>query len=319
DDHDVIHDNNSPDLTLSTSLNELDFATLNIDGQSTKVEAPPDIIVVEGDDDFIDDEDDISHDLADSDDEVLVNVDDDDKAATVVYSSVGYRKATRGDRGDDRDGGRKGVHKETRNLGLKKSMNEYGPLKIRFERNNASSQAQCCMMERSEIHEYPSLILTFYNTYTYDGVWAQDEAQIQYEMLRLRDLGANTPSGVPYTKEQILALVRKGKQRGHIPRINETLASRDKKIDEAKDEAKHKLAEDGSQGYSDSNKVKSTCSPLEPDPLDIVSLAASSSAISSSESGVASLSCTSSSKISSSKSRECSRLDVFCIQSCESK
>nr|GEU41684.1 hypothetical protein [Tanacetum cinerariifolium] len=37
------------------------------------------------------------------------------------------------------------------------------------------------------------------------------------EMLRLRDLGANTPSGVPYTEEQILALVRKGKQRGHIP------------------------------------------------------------------------------------------------------
>ncbi|GJV59518.1 hypothetical protein Tco_1465618 [Tanacetum coccineum] len=35
DDHDVIHDNNSSDLTLSTSLNDLDFATLNIDGQKT--------------------------------------------------------------------------------------------------------------------------------------------------------------------------------------------------------------------------------------------------------------------------------------------
>ncbi|GJZ73573.1 hypothetical protein Tco_0637719 [Tanacetum coccineum] len=34
------------------------------------------------------------------------------------------------------------------------------------------------------------------------------------EMLRPRYLRANTPSGVPYTKEEILALVRKGKQRG---------------------------------------------------------------------------------------------------------
>ncbi|GJS97054.1 hypothetical protein Tco_0804022 [Tanacetum coccineum] len=36
-------------------------------------------------------------------------------------------------------------------------------------------------------------------------------------MIKLRDLGANTPTGVPYTEEQILARVIKGKQRGHIP------------------------------------------------------------------------------------------------------
>ena len=35
-------------------------------------------------------------------------------------------------------------------------------------------------------------------------------------MVRLRDLGADTPDGVPYTQEQILAIVLKGKQRGHI-------------------------------------------------------------------------------------------------------
>ena len=35
-------------------------------------------------------------------------------------------------------------------------------------------------------------------------------------MVRLRDLGANTPEGVAYTEEQILAMVLKGKQRGHI-------------------------------------------------------------------------------------------------------
>ncbi|GJU48588.1 hypothetical protein Tco_1218143 [Tanacetum coccineum] len=33
------------------------------------------------------------------------------------------------------------------------------------------------------------------------------------------DLGANTPMGVPYTKDQIMAMVRKGKQRGHIPDV----------------------------------------------------------------------------------------------------
>ncbi|GJW52340.1 RNA-directed DNA polymerase, eukaryota [Tanacetum coccineum] len=77
-DHDVLHFNNSSDLALSTSLNNLDFTTLNMDSQSTDVDAPPDIIDVDEDDDFIDDEDILPHDLADSDDEVLSNDDDDD-------------------------------------------------------------------------------------------------------------------------------------------------------------------------------------------------------------------------------------------------
>ncbi|GJV18534.1 hypothetical protein Tco_1367554 [Tanacetum coccineum] len=67
------------------SLNDLDFATLNIDGQSTDVEAPPDIIDVDEYDDFIDDKDGVPQDLANSNDEVLVNDDDDD--VTVVDSS----------------------------------------------------------------------------------------------------------------------------------------------------------------------------------------------------------------------------------------
>ncbi|GJU22214.1 hypothetical protein Tco_1155556 [Tanacetum coccineum] len=39
---------------------------------------------------------------------------------------------------------------------------------------------------------------------------------MQEEMLRLKDLGPNTPSGVPYTDDEIMAIVRWGKQRGHI-------------------------------------------------------------------------------------------------------
>nr|GFC98627.1 hypothetical protein [Tanacetum cinerariifolium] len=54
-------------------------ATLHIDGQSTKVDVPPDIIidVVDEDDDITDDEDALPHDLAESDNEDLINVDDD--------------------------------------------------------------------------------------------------------------------------------------------------------------------------------------------------------------------------------------------------
>ncbi|GJW56243.1 hypothetical protein Tco_0102974 [Tanacetum coccineum] len=36
-------------------------------------------------------------------------------------------------------------------------------------------------------------------------------------MVRLRALGSNTESGVPYTDEEINAMARKGKQRGHLP------------------------------------------------------------------------------------------------------
>ncbi|GJZ74933.1 RNA-directed DNA polymerase, eukaryota [Tanacetum coccineum] len=86
EDPDVIHFDNSSDLPLSTSLSDLDNATLHIDGQSTEVDAPPDIIDLDEDDDIIDDEDALPHDLADSDDEDLVNVDDDD-GVDVVYSS----------------------------------------------------------------------------------------------------------------------------------------------------------------------------------------------------------------------------------------
>nr|GEZ69261.1 hypothetical protein [Tanacetum cinerariifolium] len=70
DDPDVIHVDNSSDLTLSTSLNDLEIVALHIDGQSIDVDAPPDIIdVVDEDDDIIDEEDPIPYDLADSDDE----------------------------------------------------------------------------------------------------------------------------------------------------------------------------------------------------------------------------------------------------------
>nr|GEY23630.1 hypothetical protein [Tanacetum cinerariifolium] len=87
DDPDVIHVDNSFDLTLSTSLNDLEIATLHIDGQSIDVDAPRDIIdVVDEDDDIIDEKVPIPHDLADFDNEDLINLDIDD-GVNVVYSS----------------------------------------------------------------------------------------------------------------------------------------------------------------------------------------------------------------------------------------
>ncbi|GJS27573.1 hypothetical protein Tco_0488193 [Tanacetum coccineum] len=120
-------------------------------------------------------------------------------------------------------------------------------------------------MESSESHEYPSFISSFNDTHTHDDVWAQEEARLQYEeMIKMRDLGADTPIGVPYTGKEIFTMVRKGKQRGHIPgvgrqvaekgkthifgsqprgtyidsKIDDMLASRDKVLDAAKEEAK---------------------------------------------------------------------------------
>ncbi|GJZ35386.1 retrotransposon protein, putative, ty3-gypsy subclass [Tanacetum coccineum] len=163
EDPDVIHFDNSSDLPLSTSLNDMDNATLHIDGQSTVVDVPLDIIDLDEDDDIIDDEDALPYDLVDSDDEDLINVDDDDG---VDVMSADVARGHGGDGGgDDRPpthhiptgcrgcfanrgkgtrkpnlGGRKAgrLHtcQETHNLELKKITNDKGPVPIRFEWDN---------------------------------------------------------------------------------------------------------------------------------------------------------------------------------------
>nr|GEZ37827.1 hypothetical protein [Tanacetum cinerariifolium] len=42
-------------------------------------------------------------------------------------------------------------------------------------------------------------------------------------MLRLQGLGSNTPTGVPYSEDEIMAIVREGKQREHIPGVGRVL------------------------------------------------------------------------------------------------
>ncbi|GKF02856.1 hypothetical protein Tco_0029779, partial [Tanacetum coccineum] len=85
-------------LIDGVSLNDLDNATLHIDGQSTVVDAPPDIIdVPDEDDDFIGDEDAIPYDLVDSDVEDLINVDD----GVEKMSSADVARSHGGDDGGD--------------------------------------------------------------------------------------------------------------------------------------------------------------------------------------------------------------------------
>ncbi|GKC66237.1 hypothetical protein Tco_1098835 [Tanacetum coccineum] len=155
DDPDVIHVDNSSDLALSTSLNDLEIAALHIDGQSIDVDAPPDIIdVVDEDDDIIDEEDPIPHDLADSDDEDLVNLDIDDgvnvmsahvarghdgnggdddrpppyQVPTDCGGCLGNRgKGTRKPNLGGRRAGRPHTRQDTQNLGLKAITDKSGP------------------------------------------------------------------------------------------------------------------------------------------------------------------------------------------------
>ncbi|GKE03257.1 probable flavin-containing monooxygenase 1 [Tanacetum coccineum] len=74
------------------------------------------------------------------------------------------------------------------------------------------------MMESSATREYPSLIQTYFDMHTVDGVFVRDEERILYEeMPRLRDLGSNTPSGVPYTDDEINTQVRGASSGGTFP------------------------------------------------------------------------------------------------------
>ncbi|GJT08415.1 hypothetical protein Tco_0842877 [Tanacetum coccineum] len=107
-----------------------------------------------------------------------------------------------------------------------------GPLKIAKTGQIARSYASRDLghllafeIRCSATREYPSLIHAFFVTHIVGGVFTRDEDRAIYEeMLRLQGLGSNTPSGVPYTEEEINALARKRKQRGHLPGVGRVLS-----------------------------------------------------------------------------------------------
>ncbi|GJU16927.1 hypothetical protein Tco_1144893 [Tanacetum coccineum] len=89
---------------------------------------------------------------------------------------------------------------------------------------NKQNRAKSKVMESSATREYPSLIHTFFLTHTVNGVFLNPEDKALYdEMMRLQGLGSNTEMGVPYTKDEIMAIVRGGKQWGHIPGVGRVL------------------------------------------------------------------------------------------------
>lgn len=49
-------------------------------------------------------------------------------------------------------------------------------------------------------------------------------------MIRLQSLGPDTPSGVPYTDEEIVLMVRKGKKRGHIAGVGRVVPGKGMRI-----------------------------------------------------------------------------------------
>ncbi|GKB05969.1 hypothetical protein Tco_0834202 [Tanacetum coccineum] len=90
-----------------------------------------------------------------------------------------------------------------------------------------------------------------------------------------RPMSANTPTGVPYTEDQIMAMVRKGKQRGNIPGVGVVLAGQgrdaisideprgtytDAKIDEIKEHVQglvYLILSNSSNVFSKSKMTKS--------------------------------------------------------------
>nr|GEV81763.1 hypothetical protein [Tanacetum cinerariifolium] len=138
----VIKDDSSSNLALSTNSNELNYANLNIAGQSMKVEAlPPPVIPVDDNDDFIDEEDDVPYDLADYDDEVRTK-----------HDMTSIARGHGGDGGGDppqaprrlgsRNTGKRDKRGVTGNYELKKAVEKYGPQEIEFEWKD---QKRCCI------------------------------------------------------------------------------------------------------------------------------------------------------------------------------
>ncbi|GJS25257.1 hypothetical protein Tco_0453889 [Tanacetum coccineum] len=301
-------------------LNDLDFETLHIDGQSMDVDAPPDIIEVDEDDDIIDEEDALPYDLADSDDEDLVNDDDDHVAVMLADVARGHSgdggsddcppphqiggdcqcKGTRKPNLGGRKASRLNIRKETETSDRQGVLDalpflaqhpgreegedpgkEWAPHAIRSQElekyqyghpaafgkdlhrqqvgvegealdwdaqiafwsdpknvarcaknklNFAKSTVICrhgswslavlrdMQMQSFDTQEYPSLIQTYFDTHTVDGVFLQDEERLLY------GLGSNTSTRVPYTDDEIMTIIRGAKQRGHIHGVGQVLA-----------------------------------------------------------------------------------------------
>ncbi|GJW02637.1 hypothetical protein Tco_1561493 [Tanacetum coccineum] len=167
-----------------------------------RIEALPDIIPVDADDDFIDDEDDVPYDLVDYDDEVLANADDyDDEAATVVFL---MSAAITRDHGGD--GGGNDLSRPVRLA----SVFEEAEKPRQGRRQGWMKEGGACKPTRT-MSTHPSYPASATRIHMKAYGRREGVCPTSKEMIKLRDIGANTLTGVPYTEEEILALVIKGK------------------------------------------------------------------------------------------------------------
>ncbi|GKC90564.1 hypothetical protein Tco_1151213 [Tanacetum coccineum] len=229
DDPDVIHVDNSSDLALSISLNDLENAALHIDGQSIDVEAPPDIIDV------------MSTDVArgsggdgGGDDHPPPHQIPTGCGGCLGNQGKGTRKPNLGSRRT----GRQHTRQETRNLGLKAITNKSGPVPIRFEFGDIETLMPLGehaahwlfdMRPHVESDRWPLIYagIQQHLQKIYNGKkaalkekhWIPDSDGTSLAHFR----GSNTETGVPYTEDEIMAIVRRGKQRGHIPGVGRFL------------------------------------------------------------------------------------------------
>ncbi|GKC24856.1 hypothetical protein Tco_1027006 [Tanacetum coccineum] len=207
DDPDIIHFDNSSDLPLSTSLNDLDNADLHIEW-SFNGDALP-------------------HDLADSDVEDLINVDDD---GVEKMSSADVARSHGGDGGgEDRPPphhvptGCGGCFINRGRLGIPAGQTSKSSINMHLQKPQHQTrllQGKNWRRQASDTQEYPSLIDTFWRTHTVDGVFLKDEdRRIYEEMKRLEATGE-------YTEDEINRLAREGKLGGHILGVGRVLPSR---------------------------------------------------------------------------------------------
>nr|GEV43422.1 integrase, catalytic region, zinc finger, CCHC-type, peptidase aspartic, catalytic [Tanacetum cinerariifolium] len=210
DDPNVIHFDNSSDLALSTSLNDLGIAALHIDGQSIDVNAPPDIIdVVDKDDDIIYEEDLIPHDLADYGDEDLVNLDIDDGVNMSANVARGHgsdgsgddRKGTRKPNLGGRRAGMMHTREETRNL---RELPLHYPFWSQMPPERKARVVEKNRMESSAIREYPSLIHIFFLTHNIGGVFLNPGDKALY--------GTVIPPSPPCTHSSVVAKRKKSEK-----------------------------------------------------------------------------------------------------------
>nr|GEU71306.1 hypothetical protein [Tanacetum cinerariifolium] len=195
-------------------LNDLDNATLHIDGQSTEVDAPPDII-------------DMSADVARSHDGDGDGDGEDRPPPHYVPTGCGGCFVNRG-KGKrmpnlgGRAAGRLNTRVKTRNLSLKEITDTKGPVSIRFEVRDK----QILMPLGEHAAHWSSYIGDVIRGVSlYHPSWLKVPKERKAALIA--DVGMRRLEATgTYTDDEINRLARGGKQRGYIPGVGKVLPAR---------------------------------------------------------------------------------------------